>query len=148
MSKATEADSIAVIEETLEIGKRDIERGRVVIRKHVEVRSELAEAALRRSEVDITRVPIGQAVESAPAIREEDGVVIVPVLEERLVLRTELFLVEEVRISQRERIETVREPVQLRSERVEIERLQCPDPTDANIHGTDKDDGTNPDGDV
>ena len=57
-------------------------------------------------------------------MREEDGVLIVPVLEERLVVTTELVLKEEIRITKRSRTELVREPVTLRSERAEVERLE------------------------
>jgi stress response protein YsnF len=57
-------------------------------------------------------------------VREEDGVLIVPVLEERLVVTTELVLKEEIRITRKSRTETVREPVRLRSERAEVERRE------------------------
>ena len=69
-------------------------------------------------------MPVGRPVETAPVVREEDGVLIVSVLEERLVVTTELVLKEEIRITKRSRTETVREPVTLRSERAEVERLE------------------------
>src|SRR5215218_198335 len=116
--------TIELAEEELRIGKREVERGRVVVRTHVEERDEIAEAALRQEDVTVERVPIGRPVEAAPQVREEDGVLIVPVLEERLVVTTELILKEEIRITKKSRTEMVREPVRLRSERVEIERLQ------------------------
>ena len=46
-----------------------------------------------------------------------------PSFYQRLVVTTELVLKEEIRITKRSRTELVREPVRLRSERVEIERL-------------------------
>jgi stress response protein YsnF len=55
-------------------------------------------------------------------------VLIVPVLEERLVVTKQLFLKEEVRVSSRTRLQTVRQPVLLRSERVELSRDEPPDP--------------------
>ena len=69
-------------------------------------------------------MPLGVPVEAPPPVREEDGVLIVPVLEERLVVTTELVLKEEIRITRRSRTETVREPVPLRAERAEVERLE------------------------
>ena len=57
-------------------------------------------------------------------MREEDGVLIVPVVEEQLVVTTRLILKEEIRITRRSRTEAVREPVRLRSEQVDIERLE------------------------
>jgi uncharacterized protein (TIGR02271 family) len=117
-------DIIELAEEQLRVSKREVERGRVVVRTRVEERDEIAEAALRQEDVMIERVPVGRPVEAAPQVREEDGVLIVPVLEERLVVTTELILKEEIRITKKDRTEIVREPVRLRSERVEIERLE------------------------
>jgi len=99
--------------------------------------------------VSVERVPVGRPVEAAPPVREEDGVLIVPVLEERLVVTTQLILKEEVRITKRSRTEQVREPVTLRSERAEVERLEGrdarqPEPEE----GEPRYAGTNPDGDV
>ena len=55
---------------------------------------------------------------------------IVPVLEEQLVVTTRLILKEEIRITRRSRTEVVREPVQLRSEQAEISRLEGRDAAD------------------
>jgi stress response protein YsnF len=84
-------------------------------------------------------VPIGRPVEAAPQVREEDGVLIVPVLEERLVVTTELILKEEIRITKKSRTEMVREPVRLRSERVEVERLVGRDLDNSNLEERDAD---------
>src|SRR4051794_41860320 len=115
---------LELVEERLEVGKREVERGRVVIRTRVDTREEIAEAALQQEEVSVERVPVGRPVEASPPVREEDGVLIVPVLEERLVVTTELVLKEEIRITKRSRTEHVREPVTLRSERAEGQRLE------------------------
>jgi stress response protein YsnF len=114
---------IPLVEERVEIGKRAVERGRIVVRTHVDIREEIAEAALRQEEVSVERVLIGVPIEAAPEVREEDGVLIVPVLEEQLIVRTQLILKEEIRITRKSRTEVVREPVQLRSERAEVTRL-------------------------
>jgi stress response protein YsnF len=72
-------------------------------------------------------------------VREKDGVLIVPVLEERLVVTTELVLKEEIRITKKSRTEMVREPVRLRSERVEVERLEGRDLDNSNLEERDAD---------
>ena len=122
-------ETIPLAEERIEIGKRELERGRVVVRTRVEEREELAEVVLQQENVIVERVPRGVPVETAPAVREEDGVLIVPVIEEQLVIQTRLILKEEIRITRRSRTEVVREPVRLRSERVEVERLEGRDPS-------------------
>jgi uncharacterized protein (TIGR02271 family) len=149
MGEAQDGDEIIELaEEQLRVSKREVERGRVVVRTRVEEREELAEAALRQEDVTVERVPIGRMIEAAPPMREEDGVLIVPVLEERLVVMTELVLKEEIRITKKSRTEVVREPVRLRSERVEIERLQGRDLNNPNVEERDSDGRSNPDRDV
>ncbi len=134
-------ETIPLAEERIEIGKREVERGRVVVRTRIEEREELAEAALQQEDVIVERVPCGVPVEAPPPVREEDGVLIVPVLEERLVVTTELVLKEEIRITKRSRTEVVREPVRLRSERAEVVRLEGRDPSRPDLEERNPDDG-------
>ena len=124
---------IELAEEQLEVAKRAVERGRVVIRTRIDTREEIAEATLRHEDLSIERVPVDRVVEVAPWVREEDGDTIAPVLEERLVITTELVLKEELRITRRTCTEVVRGPVRLRSERAEVERLEGA-PTDDHTH--------------
>ena len=114
--------TIPLTEERLEVGKREVERGRLVVRTHVDVREELAAIDLRQDEVEIERVPVDRVIEASPGVREKDGVLIVPVLEERLVLIKQLVLKEELHIRTRTRIEEFRQTVPLRSERAEVSR--------------------------
>ena len=122
MSHEAPDEVVALAQERLEISKREVERGRVVIRTRVEERDEIAELELLQDEVTVARVPRGVPVETKPAMREEDGVLIVPVVEEQVVVTTRLILKEEIRITRRSHTELVREPVRLRSEQVDIER--------------------------
>jgi stress response protein YsnF len=119
-----ERQVVPIVEERLEVRTREVERGRVQVRIRVEDREELAEAVLRQEDVTVERVPVGRPVEAPPPVREEDGVLVVPVLEERLVVRTELILKEELRIVRKSRTEQVRKPVRVRSERVEVTRSE------------------------
>jgi stress response protein YsnF len=134
-------ETIPLVEERIEVGKREVERGRVVVRTRIEEREELAEVALQQEDVIVERVPRGVPVEAPPLVREEDGVLIVPVLEERLVVTTELVLKEEIRITRRSRTEVVREPVRLRSERAEVVRLEGRDPSRPDLEERNPDDG-------
>jgi uncharacterized protein (TIGR02271 family) len=128
MDSDEDGQRIALVEERLEVGTREIERGRVQIRTKVDTREELVEMALRQDDVLVDRVPIDRPVETAPVIiREEDGVLIVPIMEERLVVTKQLVLKEELRIRTRTRVEAVRQPVLLRSERAEVTRTNSPE---------------------
>jgi uncharacterized protein (TIGR02271 family) len=135
---------IPLAEERLRVEKREVERGRVVVRKRVETREELAEAVLQREELSVERVPLGVPVDAPPPVREEGDVLIVPVLEEQLVVQTRLVLKEELRITRHRRAETFREPVRLRAEVAEVAREPGRDPAAA----TDPDTHTDPGGDT
>ena len=120
-------EHIELAEEQATVSKIEVERGRVIVRTRVEERDEVVELSLRRDDVMVEHVPIGIVIEAPPAVREEDGVLIVPVIEEQLVVRTQLVLKEEIRITRRQHVETVREPVRLRSEHAEVVRLDTAD---------------------
>jgi uncharacterized protein (TIGR02271 family) len=129
MGEIPEPDElIPLAEERLRVEKREVERGRVVVRKRVETREALAEAVLQREELGVERVPLGVPVDAPPPVREEGDVLIVPVVEEQLVVRTRLILKEELRVTRRRREETFREPVRLRAEVAEVVREPGRDP--------------------
>ncbi|SDE27391.1 protein of unknown function [Paracoccus isoporae] len=121
-------ETMEVAEETARIVKRVVDRGGVRLDSVTEHRDELLSAELRQGHVEIRRIPRDEVVEEAPAIREEDGVTIIPVLEERAVLRTELVLVEEVHLVRTETRETVEVPVTLRRQRLIETELEAEDP--------------------
>ncbi len=114
---------IPVLEERVVIGTREVETDRVLVRTGVETRNETVERLLRSDTVEVERVPIGRVVETAPEPRELDGVLIVPVIEEELVVRTRLILKEEVHIRRTQGTRPVRHDVRLRREVVTTEHL-------------------------
>ncbi len=73
-------------------------------------------------QVVVTRVPIGRVVEAVPPIREENGVTIVPVVEEELVLVRRLILKEEVRFERVRSMAHYVETVVLRRQEVTVTR--------------------------
>lgn len=114
---------IPLVEESVMVGKRQVVTGRVRVRTITDTSEELARAAVQREDVEVTRVPIDRAVETAPEIRTEGDVTIVPVLEEVLVIEKRLVLKEELHIRRRIESETVEVPVTLRKQRAVVERL-------------------------
>src|ERR671921_61679 len=100
-------ETIPVIEETAFIDKREIETGRVKVHTVVDASEQIVREALSTRNVKVTRVPVDQVVTKVPEIRTENGVTIVPVLEERLVVEKRLVLKEEVHIEQEVSHETV-----------------------------------------
>lgn len=115
-----------VVEEQLQVEKRLVDTGRGVrLRKTVAERERVLDEPLRRDELLVEHVPVGQIVpeEAPPQARYEGDTLVVPVLEEVLLVQKQLVLKEEVRITRRQ--QQVREPqsVVLRSEQVAVERF-------------------------
>jgi uncharacterized protein (TIGR02271 family) len=128
---------IPVVREALEIGRRTRETGRVRVHKHVDVRETVVEDTVRYDEVEVQRVPVNAVVprDVVPRAREENGVLIVPVLEEVVVAQKVLMLKEELRITRRQRVAHSVQRVPLRSERLEVERVPSgPGAVDAANH--------------
>ena len=95
-------ETIPIVQETVRVETRPVERDRVVVHKSIQTRDEVVDIPLNSEELEIERVPIGREVDTAPQIREDGDVLIVPVLEERLVVEKRLILVEEVRVRRRQ----------------------------------------------
>ena len=115
------AEVIPVLREEMRVSKREVETGRVVVRKTVSERDEAVEMLLRRTDVSVERVPVGRVVTEAPASRQEGDVTIIPILEETLVLEKRLVLREELHIRKTTSERTAHEVVRLRTEHVDIE---------------------------
>ena len=119
------SETIQLLEETLHVSKRDAVTGTVRVSTRTETRDEVAEVALDRNVVDVTRVPVGRLVEAAPPVRTEGNLTVVPVLEERFVVVKQLYLAEELHI--RHRVESTVEQVsvQLRRQTATVERVDA-----------------------
>jgi stress response protein YsnF len=113
---------IPVVEESATIDKRQVVTGHVRVRTVTDTVEELAHASVQREDIEVTRVPINRVVETAPGIRTDGDVTIVPVLEEVLVVEKRLVLKEELHIRRHIETETVEVPVILRKQRAIIER--------------------------
>jgi uncharacterized protein (TIGR02271 family) len=114
---------VPVIADELNVGRRSVETGRVRVSKLVSERQEVVDQPTVTEQVTVERVPVNRVVEQAPAPRQEGDTLVVPVVEEVVVVQRRLVLKEEVRIT-RTRTES-RDPqtVTLRSEDVRVERI-------------------------
>ena len=114
---------IPLVEETATVGKREVLTGRVRVQVVTDTVDEIARAEVQQGSVDVTRVPVDRVVATAPEVRTEGDVTIVPILEEVLVVEKRLVLKEELHIRRRIDAETVEVPVTLRKQRAVVERL-------------------------
>lgn len=120
---AGEEVRIPVIREEAVVRTREVERGGVRVHKTVNEREEVVEQPTMREDVDVERVAIGRVIDTVPEVREEGDTLIIPVLEEMLVVEKRLVLKEEIRVTKRRTTETEQARVVLNEEQVTIERL-------------------------
>lgn len=123
---------IPVIEEQLGVGTRTVDTGRGVrVHKAVAEQPVTLDERLLCDEVEVTRVPVGRVVahDQAPAVRYEGETLVVPVLEEVLVVERRLRIKEEIHITRARRERRHHETVVLKAEQVDIERFDEADKT-------------------
>lgn len=124
--------TLPLFEERATVDVRKVDRGGIRVTTRVLTHEDNVVRALTRETVDVVRVPVGREVDAVPPVREEaDGTIVVPVVEERLVVETRLVLREEVHLRRRRETETVAVPVALRREEAEVERLPADPAGDA-----------------
>ncbi len=115
-------ETLQLLDESMSVSKRQVVTGHVTVTTRTEIRDEVAEIALNRHHVDVTRVPVGRIVEGHPTVRTEGDTTIVPVVEERYIVVKQIYLKEELHIRHIVDREVVTTPVQLRRQHADIER--------------------------
>ncbi len=126
-------DTLKLLVEELRVEKRLIEGEGVRIRVVTDEADTPVSVMLRTESLDVQRVPIARVVNRMPEIREEDGVTIIPIVEEVVVTEIRLVLKEELHVR---RIATEREHrdvVKLRRQHAEVEHLP---PTGKDLGGS------------
>jgi uncharacterized protein (TIGR02271 family) len=121
-ARDSEVATIPLVEERLQVGKREVESGRLRIRVDVSEREERVIQDLERDEVTIERVPRNERLTEIPHVRLEGSVTVIPVVEEVVVVEKALMLVEEIRIHRASATERADIPVTVRSEEAFVER--------------------------
>jgi uncharacterized protein (TIGR02271 family) len=115
---ATDDQSVILHEEELEVGKRQVEAGRVRLRKVVNTEHQEVPVELRREEVQIERVPAtGSAGDTAFQEQEID----VPLTREEAVVGKESHATEQVRLNKSVSTETENVGGEVRREDVETD---------------------------
>lgn len=115
---------IPLVEERLVTSKREVETGRVRVRTLVDEEEAIVRETLRHATVEVERVRLEREIDEIPPVREEEGVTIIPVVREVLVVEKKLILVEEVRLRRCSRTEDYAQPVLLKSQRAVVERQE------------------------
>jgi uncharacterized protein (TIGR02271 family) len=124
-SEESEELVVPVIEEELAAGVKAIKTGAVRVDKHVEKRLRKVEGPLLHEDVEVRRVPVGRVVSEPPAVRRKGDTVIVPVVEEELVVTKRLVLKEEIHLIKRRTKERFAQQIEVNRERAEVHRLDA-----------------------
>ncbi len=128
---------IPMLEERLVPGKRPIDLGELRILKHVDHVEDSVSQSVTRDDVTVERVPINRPLDAPVSSRTEGEVLVIPVMEEVLIVQKRLMLKEELRITRRQVVED-----QVVRETVRHERLVVEDATTYGAHIQDSESTT------
>lgn len=123
----TRAVVIPVVEEQLEISKREVETGRLRVQKRVSEHEQTVDEPLFADEIIIERVPINRIVDEPTPARMEGETTVIPLFEEQIVLQKRLLLREEVRVSTRRIERRAPQIVTVRREEITATRVDGDD---------------------
>jgi uncharacterized protein (TIGR02271 family) len=130
---------VPLLSEELAVSKEKHETGRVRVTTVTREREELVDELLAREQVEVERVAVGKPVEAIPAVREEGDTIVVPIVEEALVVERRLILKEEVRLRRMRSTERHQERVTLRKQEAVVTRLPADTPAEnANLISKDR----------
>ncbi len=116
---------VPVIEEELTSGRRQVKTGAIRVEKRIIEEAKVIDLPLVREVVDVRRVPKNEIVRSVPATRKVGSTLIIPVVEEEIVISRRLVLKEEIHLIKRRLTERTRRTVPLRKETARVVRLDA-----------------------
>jgi uncharacterized protein (TIGR02271 family) len=123
---------VPVMVEELDVQIRRVETGAVRLTKTVHEREELFDTPLWHEEIEVKHVAVNRVVDSPPAVRHEGDTMIVPILEEVLVVEKRLVVKEEIHIAKRRLQTHTPQRVTLRREEASVERINTPHQKESN----------------
>lgn len=110
-------------EEAISVAKEKVETGRLKISTVTRQDEIPVDEMLTRETVEVERKAMNQPVDRMPSVREEGDTLIIPVVEEILVVERRLMLKEEIRVRMLHQTERHQERVKVRKQDVTITRL-------------------------
>lgn len=118
---------VPVIEEQLRVGRERVVTGGVRVHKTVSEHTELVDQPVLQEQIRVEHVAINQVVAQAPQARQEGDTMIIPLVEEVIVVEKRLVLREEIRITKQTVQGRHQQEVVLRREEAKLEGIE-PDP--------------------
>ena len=118
-----EQTRIPLLAEEVSVSKKQIVTGQVKISTVTRQHEELVEELLEHDNVEIERTAVGREIDQAPTVREEGDTLIIPIVEEVVVVERRLVLKEEVRVRRKRETQPYQQRVVVRKQEVVITRL-------------------------
>jgi uncharacterized protein (TIGR02271 family) len=116
---------IPVVDEELQAGAKAVKTGSVRVDKHVDTRIQTVDMPLLHEDVEVKRVPVNRPVKEMPSVRKTGDTIIVPVVEEELVITKRLVLKEEIHLVRRRTKGRFVKNVEVDRERADVKRLDA-----------------------
>jgi uncharacterized protein (TIGR02271 family) len=115
---------IPVIQEQITVEKEIVEASKVHVRTKVTEEEATVNVPIISEQYEVKRVPVNKVFNIAPSVRYEGDVLIVPVIEEVVVVEKRYKVVEEVHLIKRTTETPFMQQVTLRKEDVQVERIK------------------------
>src|SRR3974390_218867 len=77
---------VPLLSEELQVAKEKHQIGRVRVTTATREREELVDEILNQEQVEVERTAVGKPIEAIPPVREEGDTIVVPIVEEMLVI--------------------------------------------------------------
>lgn len=114
---------LRLAEEQLKVDKRVVETGRVRVKRTTTKRVQKVQVPLTSQTAEVRHVPINKPIKKLPQVRETRTEIIIPIVEEVLVVERRLVLREEVHIRKVNSVKKHTEEVTLRVQKATVERV-------------------------
>jgi len=124
---------IPIVHEEVYADAAPVVTGTVRVTKQVHSHDELVNQELRKSHVEVKRVPTHRVVDGPQAVQRVGDTLIIPVVSEVLRIERDWVITEEIHITERLEKEIVEQSVTVNHEQAHIERLDA----SGNVVGTD-----------
>jgi len=107
----------------------------VRVRRRVVSEQQVVEIPVWHERIDVETVPVNAFVDRPPEPRQEGDVLVIPCVEEVVVVEKRLRVREELRVRVVREQRTHRETVELRRHEIELDQTEQPQPTTRKIGG-------------
>jgi uncharacterized protein (TIGR02271 family) len=124
---------LPLLAEEVTVSKQTVETGRVQVSRIIHEREQLIDELLAHEAAEIDRIPIDRRIDTMPPVREEGDTIVIPIVEEVLVIERRLLLREEVHVRRVRTTERHRESVTVRYHEAVVTRLPVEPPAAGDI---------------